>query len=241
MTIHWKQASCSQAFECGSIEYSNVAFFRHLAPSTRFMRKCLRLMGEYNSCSVAARGFIRYSYNQNWENMSYDLYLFTPEAGVDPSSTAIQLMEQEEETGEINSGEPHPEYEQRKQTLVEALLETNPNLETFTFGFSEIAASQGISETEARKRFRHIELNGPEDNNGIQITLFDTTASITVPYWHRGSQAQHTWNEIWDYLRLFQQKAGFVAYDPQLEKVLDLSSDLQIVVSIYESVMNQIG
>jgi hypothetical protein len=41
---------------------------------------------------------------------------------------------------------------------------------------------EGITEDEARVRFRHIELNGADDGNGIQITLSDDTADITVPY-----------------------------------------------------------
>jgi hypothetical protein len=46
-------------------------------------------------------------------------------------------------------------------------------------------ADVDLREDEARVRYRHVELNGPENGNGIQITLYDDNASITIPYWHQ--------------------------------------------------------
>lgn len=50
--------------------------------------------------------------------MSYDLYLFQPEPGVDPRVTAEKLFlgEDEEDADEDEElREPNPEYEQRKR------------------------------------------------------------------------------------------------------------------------------
>src|SRR5262245_9172379 len=107
--------------------------------------------------------------------MSYDLYLFKPEPGVDPLVTAIRLLDEEEQAGEINPGMPDANFEQRKQYLATLLMQQNPALSIFAFGFGQIAAMTGISEAEAQARYRHLELNGPDNGNGIQITLFDTT------------------------------------------------------------------
>jgi hypothetical protein len=166
--------------------------------------------------------------------MSYDLHLFKPETGVDPLETVERLFA--EDADEINPGLPQPEKESRKRALADALIKLNPELEVFTFGFKEIAESEGISEAEARSKFRHLELNGPEGGNGIQITLYDDVAVITVPYWHAGEKARDTFKEIRGYLSLLEREGGFVTYDPQLEKILDLSSDLFLALEAYESV-----
>ena len=58
---------------------------------------------------------------------------------------------------------------------------------------------------------------------------------ITVPYWHVGEKARDAFKEIWSYLSLLEKEAGFVAYHPQVEKILDLTSDMPEVVAAYES------
>lgn len=166
--------------------------------------------------------------------MSYDLYLFKPKAGVDPLETVDELFSEESE--EINPGLPQPEKEARKRSLADALIKLNPQLEVFPFGFQQLAEMDNISEDEAKITYRHLELNGAEDGNGIQITLYDDSADITVPYWHSGEKAQQVFKEIWNYLELIENKAGFVTYDPQLEKILNLLTDLPEVVEVYKTV-----
>ncbi len=56
--------------------------------------------------------------------MSYELFLFKPELSRDPLDTAEQLLAQEEESGELNPGDPQPELEHHKQMLVVALNTT---------------------------------------------------------------------------------------------------------------------
>ena len=170
--------------------------------------------------------------------MSYDLYLLRPEAGVDPLDTVEKLFSEESE--EINPGLPQPEKEKRKRDLADALIKLNPEREVFPFGFKEIAEMEGISKEEARIKYRHLELNGAEDGNGIQITLYDDSASITVPYWHVGEKARGTFKEVWSYLMLLEKEGGFVTYDPQLEKILSLSTDMPAVLEVYESITKTI-
>lgn len=166
--------------------------------------------------------------------MSYDFYLFKPKAGVDPIEIVDDLFS--EESNEINPGLPQPEKEARKRFLANALINLNPQLSIFPFGFQELAEMDNISEDEARTRYRHLELNGEEYGNGIQITLCDDSAEITVPYWHSGEEAKHVFNEIWSYLKLIENEVGFVTYDPQLEKIVNLSTDLSQSVEVYASI-----
>lgn len=163
--------------------------------------------------------------------MSYDLYLLRVSPGKDALAEALSLLEQE--TEEINPGLPNPENEARKKVLARELLVVNPQFEIFEFDYAEIAGTMKISEQEARRRYRHIELNSPEDGNGIQISLYDDTASLAIPYWHQNEKAKQVWLEAWPYLECLQRHGGLSIYDPQLEEILDLSEDLDEVVKVY--------
>jgi hypothetical protein len=71
---------------------------------------------------------------------------------------------------------------------------------------------------------------------GIDISIFDEEISVTVPYWHKGKKARLVWEEIWRYLGLIESHTGYHTVDPQVGRVLDLSSDFSIVFSAYTEV-----
>lgn len=170
--------------------------------------------------------------------MSYDLYMLECKDGENLNDAVIRFTSEQEE--ELNPGFLDNVKEQRKQNLASKIIERNPGLEIFSFDYQQIASIHGMSAEEARIKYRHIEINGPEDSNGIQIELYDESAAITVPYWHKGVKAEDTFQEIWQYLKLLEQEAGYFPYDPQLGKALDLDSDFSSVLSSYEGIMLQI-
>src|SRR6185369_7840661 len=54
-----------------------------------------------------------------------------------------------------------------------------------------------VSNNDFRLFRKGIELNGPaEESNGIQITLFDDEASVTVPFWHHGAAARRVFEDL---------------------------------------------
>lgn len=164
--------------------------------------------------------------------MSYDLHLFRPVPGTDLAAAAESSLDAAEDAAE-DPGPPDPAAEARKRELVDALRRVNPVLTPFQFDHAAIARHASISEDEARRRWRHVELNGADDGNGIQIALHDATASVTLPYWHRDAAARATWEEVWSYLRVLESQGGFRTWDPQIERVLDLARDLEAVLSAY--------
>jgi hypothetical protein len=131
---------------------------------------------------------------------------------------------------ELNPGPAVDSKEEEKRRLARALLRFNPALAIARFDYASLSVSQKIDEAEARRRYRHIELNS-EDYSGIQITLFDDTAELIFPYWHSGEQARNVLHEVWDYLYLLQTWGSFITYDPQLERTLHLETDFAAVLA----------
>src|SRR5262249_49259754 len=132
--------------------------------------------------------------------MSYDLYLFLRVADEDQLNSAHSRLGVDDDV--INPGPVDPDAEALKQRLMNVLTLENPQLQQFEFGYSEIAKANGITESEARIQFRHIELNGPDKGNGIQIVLYDDNVSVTIPYWHQPPAAPKVFDEVWRYLRV---------------------------------------
>ena len=165
-----------------------------------------------------------------FSTMSYEFHLANPEHAQQGSGeTALEL------------GPLDPAAEKRKEELASALIALNPQLEVFRLDYRAIAAAHGVSLDEARRRWRHLELTGPDEGNGIQIVLWDTHVTISVPFWHSGPEAVAVLEEIWEYMRLLNSLAGMRPFDPQLGRALDLDSDLTPVAarfSVGQAILN---
>ncbi|HET6430370.1 MAG TPA: hypothetical protein VFJ30_18290 [Phycisphaerae bacterium] len=170
--------------------------------------------------------------------MSYDLWAFPVPSGRDPLEAAMQLLEDQER--ELEARDPEPQIEAIKRTLADAICSGNPKMTPFALEYERIAEIEKITVEEAKRRYRYIELDGPDDGNGIQVTLYDGYATVTVPYWHQGPKAESVFKEIWGYLRLLSEKGAYVCYDPQLERILRLDSDFDAVVKRYVAVVQQV-
>ena len=165
--------------------------------------------------------------------MSYDFRLFKRRTGEDPHVTA------QRDSGEISAAPPDPQKEALKRRVADALIAHNPKLEVFQFRSEEIAEFEKTSIEEARLKYRHLELNEPEDGgNGVQITLFDDEASVTVPFWHDNAAA--VFREIWSYLSIISRETGYVIYDPQIDRIIDPSGDFDEALACYAQAMRQI-
>ncbi len=149
--------------------------------------------------------------------MSYDIYCFR-RSSVTPSLEEAQAVVESEEALE------RPEDEaarQTKQRIVRALMDHNPRLQPFEFDHAEIAKSMNISERQAREQWKHVELNPPEGDPAIQITVFGDHVSIDIPYWYTGAEADAVFNRLADYLRVLKRSAGYFAFDPQTDRIFD--------------------
>lgn len=166
--------------------------------------------------------------------MSYDFRLCLPRPGRSRAEIATA------DADDVGITEPVPVNEERKRRVAQALITRNPAFRPFAFGFEEISKLEKITVEEARKKYRHIELNGAEGGNGIQVMLFDYEAAVTVPYWHQDAKARRVFEEIWNYLEIIQREGGFFAYDPQIERVLDLPVDFEASIASYQQVSRSV-
>jgi hypothetical protein len=162
-------------------------------------------------------------------SVSYDLYAIPVGAGEDPADALDAAMEAED--GEITWTD---EQVARAERLAASLQALNPRLERFIFDQAEIAKALGVTAAEARAQWRHIELNPPVGDSPIQVTIHADHASLTMPYWYTGERARATICEALRYLAVLEREAGWTIFDPQVERVLDLTGDLDQVVSAYE-------
>jgi len=149
--------------------------------------------------------------------MSYDIYCFRPSSAT-PSLEKAQAVVESEETLERPEDESERETKQR---VVRALMQQNPRLQPFEFNHAEIAKSMNISEQQAREQWKHVELNPPEGDPAIQITVFGDHVSINIPYWYTGAEADSVFSQLTDYLRVLKRDAGYFAFDPQTDRVFD--------------------
>ena len=167
--------------------------------------------------------------------MSYDFHLFKRRPGEDPLVTAERGGE------DLPTTPPDPEREAVKRKAGDALVAFNPKLEVSQFDYEAIAKSRGISVEEARLSNRYMELTDPEeDSYGVQIMLFDNEGGVTVPFWHDGDKAAAALREIWAYLEIICREAGYLVYDQQVGRVLDLSADFDDVRACYAGSLQQI-
>ena len=164
--------------------------------------------------------------------MSYDLYLFQPESGTEPLVTAERLFLEEGDEGEDS------ELYDLKE-LARLLIEFKPELEVYPPTVRE--AIEGTSTKQDVQGYESIEFTDPDNDYGIQVSLYNDEVVITIPYWHRGETARIAFEEIWGYLQLLEREAGLRAFDPQVGEVLDLENDLALVLEGYQGTIRQMG
>jgi hypothetical protein len=151
--------------------------------------------------------------------MSFDLYCYRSTSVV-PSATEAQALIESFNADE-EAGRTRDTIADVKEKIVSALMEYDPRLERFQFDYGKMAKAANISEREARARFQHIELNPPEGDLAIQLTVYDDHVFITIPYWYSGSDADRVFSQLSGYLEAIRRSVGFFAYDPQTNVAFD--------------------
>ena len=148
--------------------------------------------------------------------MSYDIYCYKSKSIKPNIEEARAIIENEEKSFNISQ-----EQEAIMEKIAESLIEYNPRLKRFKLDYDEIVKTRKISMDEAKRLFNYIELNPPDDDNGIQITVDVDHVFITTPYWYEGDDAKNVFKVVSDYLKIIKKTTGYLVYDPQAEIVFD--------------------
>lgn len=171
--------------------------------------------------------------------MSYDLYCYRSASGVPDAAEAqsvVEAINAAEEAADANAASSGT-----KEKIVAAIVKHNPRLEPFQFDYVAIAESQKISEAEARSRYQYAELNPPEGDLAIQVTVHDDHVFISIPYWYTGDRADKVFSQCSEYLRVIKSTAGFFAYDPQTGGAFDPEQSELKNQSNYENIVRDIS
>jgi hypothetical protein len=156
--------------------------------------------------------------------MSYDFRLFTPRPGRDPR----EIVDNDDE---FERGPRNPKIEALKRKVADALVAHDARLTPATPNFEEMARLHGMSPAEAYDRFRRLELNDEKNPaSGIQITLFDDGAALSIPYWHKGERARAVLGQAWAYLDIICGACGYEVFDRQLDRVIDVNAFDEVFV-----------
>lgn len=140
--------------------------------------------------------------------MSYDLYLFPAEPGADIALAWDAWAESE-------TSEPPAEPDRRR----------NDELA------DELASAHGLERFDAEDG--SIELSGVDGDPPVQISLFASSAAAGVPYWE-GEEARAALTIALEALARVQERTGWRAYDPQLERELDLRGDVDDLFAAHD-------
>ena len=172
--------------------------------------------------------------------MSYDFQLFRVPDGTDPISAYESHCAQEKakfasrRRGEDSWGYVDASKEQMKRQLSSALIAAHPELQLSERDYAKLAKTKAISEDEARRRYRDLELTDLE--SGLQVTLFDDAAFVTLSFGPTNrNEAERRFHAAWECLRLLEKDGGFSTYDSQTGRILQLNSDSEIVLHAYVS------
>lgn len=159
--------------------------------------------------------------------MSYDLHLFQPPPAADPLHAG--RLSYDEMDDEWDPGPLDPGREAWKRALGERLLRTDAALSRAELDLPAIAAEEEITLAEARRRYRQVEL---ESADGLHLVIYDDRVCLGVLYPLQGDAARVVWRHAWALLPALCAE-GLAIYDPQLDRLLALDTDLDAVLDEY--------
>jgi hypothetical protein len=64
------------------------------------------------------------------------------------------------------------------------------------------------------------ELSHQSEQTGIQASIYASEVSITVPYWHRGAEAERILCLTYALAQVIENETGLEGYDPQYDRAI---------------------
>lgn len=162
--------------------------------------------------------------------MSYDLYCYKQNTSSPSLKDASRFLK------DLNNSNTRKEIKSPaiKNTIVAGLIKANPRFEKFSLDYDKIAEFENSTIEEAKAKYTYIELNLPECDSAIQITVEDDYVHISIPYWYGDGQSKPVFKELIEYLRIIQNIAGYMVYDPQTSRFFDPVNEEYVDQTVYQ-------
>lgn len=162
-------------------------------------------------------------------HLSYDFELFRADRG------------RPAREDDFEAGERDPAKEAAKRKVADLLRAHDARLEETEFAYDEVARLHRIKVDEAYRRLRHIELSDVSaGGSGAQISLFDESAALSLPFWHEGDAARRNLERVWGYFDVICNACGYEVFDVQLDCVIARSRFADVLLS-YENAMRRMS
>jgi|GEM_PF-1030246 len=172
--------------------------------------------------------------------MSYDIYCYKSKSGNPNEEEADLIIEADNDKWATKDRDANT-----KLSIVKALTNYNPRLESFDFDYGKISELTSTTIEEAKDKFDHIELNTPEGDIAVQMTVYDNHVYINVPYWYKGDDANKLFQDLKSYIKIIRETAGYFVFDPQTGQVFDPAENgfegLEKYLSVGENIEEIIG
>lgn len=166
--------------------------------------------------------------------MSYAFFL-VPRSPGDALAKARAYAQLPRNSAEFNAGSQDLAKDAQKQRLAAALIESNPQLAPIRFGYTAMIGKYEMTEEQARLCYREWILGGPKNGHGLEITLYDDLAVVTLPDGKTGTTNEAV-ASAWGSFQVLSGMGKWVVYDAQLGKLLDLGKDQAAVAQEYAAV-----
>jgi hypothetical protein len=140
--------------------------------------------------------------------MSFDLYLYQSKSGIPDIREANEVLAYKE------NSVPDPGAKEMKRQIINALLAFNPKLEIFDPSPGDHITSQEMILDNVLGN-ECIELNPPEEDYAIQISVYDQSVAFGIPYWYSGEEANKVFKLLCEYVKKVNEVSGYFIYDPQ--------------------------
>lgn len=163
--------------------------------------------------------------------MSYDIFCYKSKSGRPDEYEAHAVIEADNDKWANREKDAST-----KLSIVRALIQLNPRLEAFDFDYGEIAKLTEATIEEAKNKFDHIEINTPDGDISVQLTVFDNHVYINVPYWYKGDHAKQLFQDLKSYIKIIREASGYFVFDPQTGQVFDPTKNSFDGLSKYLSV-----
>ena len=171
--------------------------------------------------------------------MSYTFILLRGKANEDPLAT-VRAYEKHLPFRPRDGKEPPPSISPESEAMIrgaaDLLVARNPELQLFECGcnYGKLAKLHKLSMNYVRGRYAFLRVLSPsEEGSGIEIMFALEHVIASIPFWHAGGRAAAVFERLNTYLQCIRQQTGFFIYDPQINRVIGATENLDESLACY--------